>query len=91
MRLSKNTDPITSHIAGDEAVKSGMVKSHEKQIYEAVLQIPGHTAAEIGLQCGLTQIQVNRRLGHMKSVTAGARRECGVQGSYCLTWWPVEL
>lgn len=90
MNLSKQTDPVTSHIAGDQAICSGLVETHEKLIYEAVEKYPGHTAAEIGAACGLTQVQVNQRTAHMKSVIAGSRKECSIQGSYCLTWWPCE-
>ena len=63
--LSRKTDPQTSHDAADR-VPSFKAK-HEAAIFGAIIVAGkrGATAKEIAAEIGLTDVQVNRRLGAM--------------------------
>ena len=65
LELSRKSDPETSHSAADRAVT--FKARHEGVIFGAIYDAGarGATAKEIAAATGLTDVQVNRRLGAM--------------------------
>jgi len=76
---SRATDVATSHDAAERA--KTFVAAHEAKIFEAIYQAGerGATAKEIAAITGLSDVQVNRRLGNMGErgliVRNGQRRD----------------
>ena len=69
--LARNSDPVSSHIAGFKAKQSGLVERHEKDIQIALMRgrddydMDYMTAFEIGRLAGLNNVQVCRRMSAM--------------------------
>lgn len=59
-RQARRTDPQTSHDAA--AAAGGLAHEHCTKILAAMPDIGGLTAEEISDRCGLTPVQVNRRI-----------------------------
>lgn len=62
MTPARQSDPVTSHRAAHQA--GAFAGTHRTRIRGALQQGPA-TAYEIGLRCGLTVVQVDRRLIEM--------------------------
>lgn len=62
--LARSCDPITS-IKAAESAAVGLVETHENRIRAAIRKHGNGTAEEIGEWCGLTIVQVCRRLPYM--------------------------
>ena len=97
--LARNSDPISSHVAGFKAKRSGLVERHERDITLALMrgnddyELEAMTAFEIGRLSGLNNVQVCRRMSAM--VRDGIVEE-GLNMKYCqikrdnLKCWRVQ-
>ena len=64
--LARASDPQSSHAAAAKAKASGLVRGHEALILTTLLAADGPmNAHQIGACCGLTNVQVCRRLGEL--------------------------
>lgn len=72
--LARRTDPQTSHDAAEKS--ESFTAKHEARIFCAIADAGerGATAKEIASCTGLTDVQVNRRLGNMGERGVIARR-----------------
>lgn len=92
---ARNSDPVTSHLAGDDITRSGKRAHQQHQAIAAVRAKPGLTSFELALATGLDRFMLARRLP--ECVTAGAvvkgiPKKCSVTGKMALTWWvPNEV
>lgn len=92
LSLSRRTDPITSRVAAERAVN--FRAKHESLIYGAIFEAGDHgsTAKEIAAVTGLTDVQVNRRLGAMGQrgvIERNPHSDCSgfEQRGGCCVWW----
>lgn len=84
---ARRTDPETSHIAAARA--AGFVETHAAKILAALADLQEHTAGEIGAVCGLTVVQVDRRMHELEKagkVTRYKSRFCRATGATMQTW-----
>ena len=94
---ARRTDPSTSHIAAEEVTASGRAKAQRTICLYEVMKHPGQTAAELAEKSGLDRYMLNRRLPELREekrlkenrYDKDMRRICAVQGTPCMTWWPV--
>ena len=88
--LHRRDDPETSIGAIERFHESGKRKTQCDLLLEAIRRREGMTAAEIGAEVGLTQVQANRRLPDLMNdglVRQGETRPCLIIGNPCVTWW----
>lgn len=87
---ARNTDPLSSHIAGENITRSSKRSSQQEEALRLVKSYPGHTAAELAKFSLLDRYQLNRRLPELVGIyiQKGAMRECRILGSTCVTWYP---
>lgn len=74
--LAKSKDPLTSYKAAEKAVKTGLTKTHRRQILET-LQSGPKTGKEIAGKAGIDQVAVMRRMHEL--VKAGKVRSVGTR------------
>lgn len=89
---SRNTDPLSSHLAEAEINDSGSRESQAYRILEIVSMNPGLTSREMVDFCRLDRYQIARRLADLKSagiIRQGIIRKCRVGGRKSVTWYPV--
>lgn len=89
---SRNTDPVTSHIAERETTTSGVRTSNIIKIIDFVKVKPGHTAGEIANALGMERGEVSKRLADARNLTMlvnGEDRKCQIKASKMMTWYPV--
>ena len=89
---ARASDPDTSHLAADAVEASGAAKKQRATCLDVVRLVPGLTAAEIALRCGLERHVPSRRLPELRAagrVKNGIERTCRVTGTRCLTWIPT--
>lgn len=87
--ISRNTDPDSSHLAGEKVTKSGKRRRQMDILLDLVGRRPGMTATEMVDYCHLDRYQISRRLADLKNVGRiyqGATRRCHVRGSMMVTW-----
>ncbi len=82
---ARRSDPETSHAAAARA--AGFAGKHEATIFRAIddAGIRGATAKEIACLTGLTDVQVNRRLGAMGRPPGVIQRNGEKRGG-CMVW-----
>lgn len=82
--LARSTDPETSHEAAEKA--ASFAGKHEAACFGAIHDAGafGATAKEIARATGLTDVQVNRRLGNMGE--RGLIRRNGDKREGCAVW-----
>ena len=88
-RMSRRTDPATSHEAAAELVRSGRLDTQCSEVYAALRRHPGATSAEIAAAEGLDRFLVARRLPDLVSRGLAERcqsRVCKVKGTRAITW-----
>jgi len=84
-------DPESSHAAADKLESSGAAARQAQIAYDAVLQWPGRTSAELAHHCELDRYQLARRLPELEDrglIHRGDVRACTAHASRGLTWWP---
>ena len=86
---SRNTDPITSHMAGDYVESTGIASNQRLIVSKAVADFPGMTSKELADAAGIDRFMVARRLPEIVSVKRGEARECRIGKRQSLTWWPA--
>jgi hypothetical protein len=87
---ARSRDPITSHIAAQEAESSGRATSQRQICLIEVWKQPGRTAA---VTAGMQRHVPSRRLPELREsgqVTNGPERECSVTGHLSMTWYPLQ-
>ena len=92
--LARASDPITSHIAGEEHVLSGRWRGDAERVLEALRYWPGRTSRELAERSGLDRYLVARRLPDLKEtghVERGEKRQCAIGRCLALTWVPKAL
>ena len=90
----RSTDPVTSAIAGQEIIKKGIAAEQQAICLACIKNTPGLTSAEIADRTGLERHQPARRLSElrrMNEIYSGDKRICSINGTFCLTWWPVGV
>jgi len=83
-------DPITSFVAEDKISKSGKRQAHIKTVIDVLEKCPELTYSEIAVRCGLSDMQVERRLCDLKKtgiVKVAAERICSIKKSLCSTYY----
>lgn len=87
---ARKTDPISSHIAADEAERTGRIGRQQQIVLAAVRRYRGRTASELARRCPLDRYQVARRLPELADqllIHCEMIRECTVTGRLAVTWW----
>lgn len=86
---ARNSDPVTSVLAGEAIENSGVADSQRLIVLAAVCSHPGLTSKELANKTGLCRFMVARRLPEIAKVKKGKIRVCTVGGKASLTWWPA--
>lgn len=84
---ARNTDPITSHLAGDEVTQSGRRQSQINKVTAMVRAREGLTSAELAKANEADRYMVARRLPDALAVMKGDPRQCNISGRLAVTWW----
>lgn len=97
---ARETDPNTSHEAGEEVRSSGRLGRQQRDVLEAVNRWPECTSAELAQHmaalrgCHLSELRwmVARRLPELEphKVAKGEARPCSVTRRRAHTWRPVQ-
>ena len=85
------SDPLSSHLAGEEVTLSGARRRFAELVLEMVQARPGMTSAELAHWRAVDRYAVARRLPdleHEERVHQGKGRKCEVSGRLAVTWWP---
>ena len=86
-------DPVTSFMAADRAVKTGLVSRQAMAVFIAVQGNPGRTSRELAELCELDRWAIARRLPELVRVgiiRRGEKRKCEIADTLAVTWWPKE-
>lgn len=92
-RMSRRTDPVTSHRAAAAAEASGTVGRHEEMILEALAKRDGMTSEEIAELAGLDRVAAARRMKRLEElgrVRRGEPRLSAKSGRPGVVWWLVK-
>lgn len=84
---ARNSDPSTSHLAGEVITKSGSRQIQINLVADLVNRQEGLTSAEIAARYGVDRYMVARRLPDSIEVKKGASRKCSISGRLAVTWW----
>ena len=86
---SRNSDPITSHLSGEEIARSGARASQQSRVFFMVATEEGSTSAELADSFDELRHMVARRLPELEGVylKKGERRTCSISGRKAVTWW----
>ena len=90
---SRNTDPETSHLAGQEITASGKRQSQIIKVAQIVELAPGLTSRELSRVSPMDRYTIARRLTDAETagkVKRGNVRQCQIANRKALTWWPVK-
>ncbi len=90
---ARNTDPGTSHAAAEKVEREGKAGSQRAAVLKYLRLQPGSTSGESAAALGIDRYTPSRRLPELRDggfVRTGPPRTCKVQGSTCLTWYPVD-
>jgi hypothetical protein len=91
--VARDSDPWTSHEAGERFYRSGKLRGQMKLVYLGVQRWPGRTSAELGRLIGIDRHAAARRLPGLERkrfVRKGPARFCTVCRSACVTWYSIE-
>jgi hypothetical protein len=89
---SRHSDPVTSHEAAQRVERSGSGTTNREKIMAAIRDIPGRTSAELAADLGMDRVEAARRCGDLKKsqlARHGEPRECRVNDTRAVTWFPV--
>jgi len=84
---ARNTDPLSSHLAGEEITVSGKRQRQIDYVTRMVEQHEGHTSAELAKMHGVDRYMVARRLPGSLAVKKGEPKRCDVSCRSAVTWW----
>jgi len=86
---ARNTDPVTSFLAAEQAERDGTISRQAAEVLAAVERFPGRTSKELSKLSGLDRFAIARRLpelrdaGHLKE---GPKRLDAFSRTPALTW-----
>ena len=83
----RNTDSISSKIAGEDIELSGEATKQRQIALRAVIDHPGLTSRELSKVCVLDRYMLARRLPEIIEIEKGEMRMCKEGKKLCLTWW----
>lgn len=89
-QASRNSDPITSHLAEAETTTSGHRVGLMMRAVDYVKIHQGYTAGEIANALGMERSEVSKRLADARAlelVENGEPRRCMVKKSTMMTWY----
>ena len=88
---ARRTDPDSSHAAADRVNKTGKAAVQRAKVFALVEATPGLTSAELAERHREDRSMIARRLPELreKKLVRTDSRECRVNGSKALTWWPT--
>ena len=96
-KASKNIDPVTSHMAEANIIKSGKRETHAQMVLKILQKYPGSTSAELSKH--YTEVHpyksegiFTRRLADLKNkghAKQGDPVKCSVRGTLCVTWYAI--
>ena len=91
---SRNSDPITSHLAEEEINTTGTRASQQESVLKMVQLYPCSTSMELARTSGIDRYIIARRLPELASVeliVRGAPRKCVVSKRKAVTWSPTPV
>ena len=94
---SRNTDPLSSHIAKRDVTLCGARATQQHVVLDLVRRFPGRSSAELAKKSitgpkRLDRWQVARRTADLESadlIRSGDLRKCSLTGKKCKTFYPV--
>ena len=92
-RLSRRSDPSTSHTAAERLRASGKLNAQRQAVLDALTRCPGSTAVELAKASGLDRYLVSRRLPDLARAGLARRmapRVCRVNGTAQTTWYATR-
>lgn len=86
---ARNTDPISSHLAGEEVTKSGITSLQQERVARMVERAEGSTSAELAKRFNESRYMIARRLPELAGVKIrrGSMKKCSINGKQAVTWW----
>ena len=87
MKNTRNADPLSSHLAGEEIEDSGKAATQRAEALKLVHTHEGLTSIELSEYTDLDRYQLARRLPEIKSIVKGLSRHCKVSKKLAVTWW----
>ena len=93
--LARNTDPISSYLAGEHMIATGKQAFQQAQAIAAVRAFPGLTSFELAMASGHDRYMLARRLPECarklnSTICNGEIRACRITNRQAMTWWPTE-
>lgn len=88
---ARKADPATSHEAAKKVETAGRAGTQRLACLMEVFDHPGQTSAEIAKALNFDRYTPSRRLPELRDagmVESHTPRECRVNGTNCMTWWP---
>lgn len=85
---SRNTDPLSSHIAESDITTSGERKRQADIVLEAIKKNPGKTSKELQSLCSLDRYQIARRTNDLYIANLVKKIEHGTDE---LKWYIADL
>lgn len=89
-RMSRSTDPVTSHEAAEEHVTSGANATQRRIVLEILRLLDGSTSDELAEAMKISRYIPARRLPELERsnlVKRGEPRKSKVTGRRGVTWW----
>lgn len=90
---TRNSDPESSHQAGEEVTESGARQNQCDAVFDAVQKMPRATARELAEEFSLDRYAVSRRLAdlcHQGLVRKTTSRTCDIGKRLSCTWVEVD-
>ena len=90
---TRNSDPESSHLAGEEITQSGTRQNQCDAVFDAVQKMPRATARELAEAFDLDRYAVSRRLAdlcHQGLVRKSSSRKCDIGQRLSCTWAEVD-
>jgi hypothetical protein len=87
MASARTTDPVSSHVAGQDAANFATI--HYTEILRLLEQYPNQTAQELATHSNLDRYQIGRRLKELEKrgqINRVAIRTCTVGNRIATTW-----
>ena len=83
---ARNTDPLSSHLAGQDIDNSGIAGTQRQLALKAVRAHQGYTSKELASTTNLDRYMLARRLPELRSVRKGKDRICRISKRLSVTW-----
>ena len=96
--IARNTDPMSSHLAADDIIKSGQREKQQEECCRVVEANPGCTSRELAERTDSDRYMFSRRLPELERQGRVHRmrgmagnillRKCAAGGKMCCVWFP---